>query len=264
MRISRAPERGPATRSVPVRVAGLAVGAALTGSLALAACGSSGGTASGPASTGPASTGSASTGPASTASAQALAARMKTAVEQAASTHLTGRLTSDGRAVALNVAVVRAGGLDGTISRGGAPLHLISTGGRVYVQATRAFIRQLGAPQAICTIMCGKYVQLSGSQGRALAGSLSMATLTRSLAGRLPRFRLDGRATVAGRPAIVLRGADGSTVDVAAQGQPYPLRVVAPGGAGAVRFSDWDHVARPAAPPAADVINLNQLRAGAS
>jgi hypothetical protein len=250
MRISRA----PGARSASVRAAGLAVGAALTGGLALAACGSSGGTASG----------SASTGSGNTVSAQALAARMRTAVEQAASTHLTGRLTSDGRAVALNVGVVRAGGLDGTISRGGAPLHLISASGKVYVQATRAFIRQLGVPQAICTIMCGKYVQLSGSQGQALAGSLSMATLTRSLAGRLPRFRLAGRTTVAGQPAIVLRGADGSTVDVAAQGKPYPLRVVAPSGAGAIRFSDWDHVARPAAPPAADVINLNQLRAGAS
>jgi hypothetical protein len=237
MRISRA--------AFPVAVlCGLTLGG-----LTLAACGSSGGGTS---------------SSAAPVSAQALAGRMRTAVEHAASTHLTGRLTKDGRAVALNVGVVRAGGLDGTISRGGPPLHLISASGKVYVQATRAFIRQLGVPAAICTIMCGKYVQLSGAQGQELAGSLSMSTLTSSLAGRLPRFRLDGRTTVGGQPAIVLRGADGSTVDVAARGTPYPLRVVAPSGAGAIRFSDWDHVARPAAPPAGDVINLSQLKAGVS
>jgi hypothetical protein len=113
--------------------------------------------------------------------------------------------------------------------------------------------------------MCGKYVQMSGTQASDLAGSLSMASLTRSLIAGLPKLTQAGTTQVSGQPAIVLRGADGLTLDVAARGKPYPLRAyAAPGRHETVVFSEWDKVAVPAAPRAGQVINLSQLKAGSS
>jgi hypothetical protein len=210
--------------------------------------------------------GSAAGGSAATAaprSAATLVSQMKAAVGAATSMHLVGQLPESGRPVTLNLGVLRAGDLAGTISGNGAALHLVGSRGKVYVQATPAFLRELKAPAAVCSVMCGKYVQLSGQQASELAGSLSMTSLTRSLIAGLPKFRQGGTTTVSGRAAVVLHGADGSTLDVAARGTPYPLRVVAtPGRHEAVVFSRWDTVPTPAAPKDGEVINLSQLKAG--
>jgi hypothetical protein len=198
-------------------------------------------------------------------SAATLVSQMKAAVDAATSMHLAGQLPNAGRPVALDLDVLRAGDLTGTITENGLPLQLIGSRGKVYVKATPAFLRDLKAPGGVCAVMCGKFVQMSGLQATELAGSLSMTSITRSLIAGLPKFRRAGTTSVSGRPAVVLHGADGSTLDVAAHGKPYPLRVVAPRGrAESVVFSHWDTVPAPTAPPGGDVINLNQLKAGSS
>jgi hypothetical protein len=237
---------------VIIRAGVLACAVAGSAAIALGGCGSSG-------------TGGATAGTGADRSAASLISAMKTAVRDATSMHLAGQLPNGGRPVALDIGVLRAGALAGTITQGGVPLQLIGTRGLVYVKATPAFLRELRAAAAVCAVMCGKYVQMSGSQGSELAASLSMTSLTRSLIAGLPRFTRAGTTTVRGQSAVVLRGADGSTLDVAASGKPYPLRVVAPPGRGeTVLFSHWDSVAAPAAPPASQVINLSQLKAGTS
>jgi hypothetical protein len=209
--------------------------------------------------------GASSGGGAAHRSAATLISQMKAAVNGATSMHLAGQLPNGGRPVALDLGVHRTGGLAGTITENGVPLRLIGALGIVYVQATPAFLRELKAPTTVCAVMCGKYVQLSGSQGTELAAGLSMVSLTRSLIAGLPKFRQEGTATVGGESVVVLHGADGSTLDVAARGRPYPLRVAAPAGRHeSVVFSQWNTVATPAAPRRGEVINVNQLKAGTS
>lgn len=232
-----------------IRAKVLACGLAGSAAIALTACG---GSASGPAAH-------------AHRDAATLVSEMKAAVGGAKSVHMAGRLSHGGRSVAVNLGVFRTGALTGTITQGGVRLELIGAQGKVYVKATPAFLRELRASAAVCAIICGKYVQMSGLQASDLAGSLSMMNLTRSLTGGLPRFTRSGTTTVGGQSAVVLRGADGSTLDVAAHGKPYPLRVVAPPDRNeTVLFSQWDAVATPAAPRAGEVINLNQLKAGTS
>jgi hypothetical protein len=217
------------------------------GAVALAACGSS----------------VASGGAAPHRSASTFISQMKSAVRGASSMHMTGHLSNEGKPIGLNLGVLRAGGLNGSITQSGVPLHLIGTRRSVYVKATPAFLHELHAGAAVCSLMCGKYVQLSGAQADQLTGSLSMASLTRSLTTGLPSFRQTGSTTVNGQPAVELRGNDGSTLDLAARGKPYPLRVVAPRGRrAAVTFSQWSRVPAPSAPPAGQVINLSKLKAG--
>lgn len=194
-----------------------------------------------------------------------LVAQMKTAVRNAASMHLAGRVTTSGKSTALDLNVLRAGGLSGSITQNGVPLELIGTAGKVYVKATPAFLRELRASAGVCALMCGKYVQMSGSAGSQLDGSLNMASLTRAFVTGLPKMTRTGTTTVAGQQAVVLHGSDGSTLDVAAHGTPYPLRVIAPAGhRESLTFSQWNRVATPTAPPASKVINLSQLKAGSS
>jgi hypothetical protein len=194
-----------------------------------------------------------------------LVAQMKAAVANAASMHLAGRVATSGKATALDLDVLRAGGISGSITQNGVPLELIGAAGKVYVKATPAFLRELRASAGICNLMCGKYVQMSGAAGSQLDGSLNMASLTRAFVTGLPRETRAGTTTVAGQQAVVLHGSDGSTLDVAAHGTPYPLRVIAPAGHHeTLTFSQWNRVATPTAPPASKVINLSQLKAGSS
>lgn len=199
---------------------------------------------------------SASSAPRSPATA---IAQMKTAVNAASSVHLDGVLSSSGRAVALDIGLLRSGGFAGTIASNGVPLTLIDTGGKAYVKATPAFLKQLKVSSAVCSLMCGKYVELTSAQTSALAGNFTMQKLLSSLTANLPRFADAGTTTVNGQQAQALRAPDGSMLDVAASGAAYPLRAVGKAHSGRLDFTQWNSVPRPAAPPASQVINMSQL-----
>jgi hypothetical protein len=216
------------------------IGLAAVGAVLLAGCGSSGSSA-------PSRT------PAETV------AQMKSAVSGANSVHLNGVLRSSGRAVGLDIGLIKSGEFSGTITDNGVPLTLTDTGGKLYVKATPAFLKQLRVSPALCSLMCGKYVELTTAQSGALAGNFTMRKLLASLTGSLPKFADAGTTTVRGQQAQVLRAADGSMLDVAATGTPYPLRAVGKGHNGQLDFTQWNSVPHPAAPPANQVINMASL-----
>jgi hypothetical protein len=192
-------------------------------------------------------------------------AEMQKAVRAASSVHLSGVLRNGGKPIGLNLGLLRSGEFSGTLTQNGIPLRLIDAGGKVYVKATAAYLKELKAPASLCSVMCGKYVEVSPAQARSLSGNLGMSALLSSFTGKMPRFTNAGRTTVAGRPGQVLRGPGGSRLVVAAAGPPYPLQAVGrpsnAGGAsnGTLTFSQWNAVPRPAAPPASQVINLNKI-----
>lgn len=186
-------------------------------------------------------------------------AQMKTAVNAANSVHLRGVLRNGGRAVGLDIGLLRSGEFAGTITDNGVPLILTDTGGKIYVKATPAFLKQLKVSPALCSLMCGKYVELTAAQSAALAGNFTMRKLLASLTGSLPKFADAGTTTVRGQKVQVLRAADGSMLDVAATGTPYPLRAVGKAHKGQIDFAQWNSVPRPVAPPASKVINAASL-----
>jgi hypothetical protein len=185
--------------------------------------------------------------------------QMKSAVSAANSVHLNGVLRSGDRAVGLDIGLLKSGEFSGTITDNGVPLTLTDTGGKLYVKATPAFLKQLRVSPALCSLMCGKYVELTTAQSEALAGNFTMRKLLASLTGSLPKFADAGTTTVRGTRAQVLRAADGSMLEVAATGTPYPLRVVGKGHNGQLDFTQWNSVPRPAAPRASQVINAASL-----
>lgn len=184
---------------------------------------------------------------------------MRSAIRSARSVHIFGQLTVGGRTVGLDIGVLASGQMSGTITERGFPLRIIVTGGRAYVRATAAFLRELHAPAGVCGLICGRYVELSAARARQLAQGLSLASLTRSLTGPAPAISRAGTTTVDGRPADVLRTASGGTIDVATVGRAYPLAVASADHHGALTFRQWDRVPAPAAPPKSQIVNLGNL-----
>ena len=246
--------RGAATRSRSV-LAGLAV--ASIGAMLLAGC------AGPPPATRPAAQSAVLS--AAPRSPSQTVAEMQKAVQAASSVHLSGVLRNGGKPIGLNLGLIRSGEFSGTLTQNGIPLMIIDVGGKVYVKATAAYLRELKVPASVCSIMCGKYVEVSSAQARSLTGSLSMSALLSSFTGKAPPFTNGGTTTVAGQKGQVLLGPDGSRLVVAATGTPYPLQAVgrqSNGGQqsnGTLNFSRWNAVPRPATPPASQVINLNKI-----
>jgi hypothetical protein len=233
------------TRSLRIVSAGLA--AAAIGALALAGCGD-------PPPTFPSTfTAAPSRSPSQTVQ------QMRKAVNAASSVHLSGILRNGGKPIGLNLGLIRSGDFAGTITQNGVPLLLIDVSGKAYVKATAAYLHELKVPASVCSIMCGKYVELTPAEAASLAGNLNMSALLASFTGKTPRFTNAGTTTVAGREGQVLGGPDGSRLVVAATGTPYPLQAVGRRGSGTLNFTMWNAVPRPAAPPGDQVINLSQL-----
>jgi hypothetical protein len=192
--------------------------------------------------------------------AAALIAGLKTAMAGARSVHVAGQVAEGGSADHLDLALTRSS-LAGTVESAGTALDIIDPGNLVYIKVTSAFLKLAHAPASVCHRVCGKYVTTSVSQSKQIVGNLTMSGLLRELSDSLPRYVRAGQTTVGGQRALILHGTDGSTIDVAAAGPPYPLRAIAPSSsaAGELRFSQWDAVPPIAAPPASQVISLSQL-----
>jgi hypothetical protein len=205
--------------------------------------------------------GSAPAGAADTRSAATIVTQLKAAMSHATSVHLTGQLRSHGSEVDLNVSMIRSGALAGLIESGATKLDIVADGRTVYIKVTSAFLKLAQAPAAACSRACGKYVTEPATQAAAITGDFSMSSLLAGVASELPSYRRAGTAMIGGRPALDLRGSDGSTLYVAATGTPFPLRAIAPASsdAGELNFSQWNAVPPVTAPPAADVISLGQL-----
>jgi hypothetical protein len=229
---------------------------ALTGGVAgcaaivIAACGSSG------------STTSSSGGPPKEPSSTALLTSMQASVRQASSVHVAGHLTNNGTPVSVNLDMHRNGDVSGTVSQNGAPFQVVGVARVFYIKATRSFLQEVKAPTSACAVVCGKWLQLTSAEARQLTGDLSMSSLTAPLtAGQVPTLTEAGRATVSGKSAWVLRASDGSTLDVSSTSQHFPLSATTGGSPHeVVIYSQWNAAPKPVAPPASEVLNLNNLK----
>lgn len=193
--------------------------------------------------------------------AAALATSMQQAVRRADSVHFSGQQSTHGVPVGINTGIHRSGELSGMITENGAKLQVLAVGGKLFIKATPEFLKQVKAPANSCSIVCGRWIQLPPQQAKQLTGQLTMDNLTGDVASaKLPKFTEHGTTTVDGQPAWVLRAPNGAVVDVSAIGTPYPLRATPGGGSHAViKYSQWNSVPKPVAPPASQVINLNGL-----
>jgi hypothetical protein len=187
-----------------------------------------------------------------------VAADAATALENAGAVHIIGNGTTDG---AQSTVDLRLQGQDakGTIGMSGEQLQIVETGGKVYIQAPSGFWTQNGVPQAAVTLLDGKWVIVPSSA----ADQFSEFTIK----GLADQIRHPSGATIKddvksgtlnGQKTVVVSQTDGSTLDVAATGSPYPLRAVDKGSnPGTITASDFGKKTTITAP--AGAVDLSQL-----
>ena len=190
-----------------------------------------------------------------------VAADAADALQKAGAVHLTGNGKQDGKPV---TADVRLQGSDatGTIDEGGDRLKIVATGGKVYVQASSGFWSQSGVPASVAGALAGKWVIVpSEAAGQVLPFSLkSLTEDLRHPSGAAIKDAVH-TSTLHGKKVVVVTQTDGSTLDVAATGTPYPLRTVDKGSdAGTFDASDFGKKVTITAPSGA--LDLSQLMTG--
>jgi hypothetical protein len=191
-----------------------------------------------------------------------VAADAADALEKAGAAHLTGTVTEQGQTGDVDLRLQDAD-VTGSITLGGQKVQLVSTGGTIYAQAPAAFWSGFGAPAPIASQLDGKWVIVP----QAAASAFDTFTL-KGLADELRKpaggtIKDDvGTATVDGKKVVVVTESDGSTLDVAATGTPYPLKATTKGGdsPGTLAFSDFGRRTTVTAP--AGALDLTQLIGG--
>lgn len=147
------------------------------------------------------------------------------ALDKAGSVHVSGTVTSGNQDARLDLDLERNGG-KGSAEMNGQHIDLVSAGSKVYVRATAPFWTAQGVPAQVVTSLADKWVIVPSSAGTSF-GPLSVASLTDEL-----RNPSDGKikdavhtATHSGKKVVVVSQGAGNTLEVAAEGTAYPLRI---------------------------------------
>jgi hypothetical protein len=188
-----------------------------------------------------------------------VAADAANALEQAGAAHLTGTVTEQGRSGAVDLHL-QGPDVSGSITLGGQQVDLVSTGGKIYAKAPAAFWSSFGAPESIAGQLDGQWVIVPGEAASSF-GTFTLKGLADSLRKPTGATIKDAVTTapVDGQLAVVVTQSDGSTLDVAATGAPYPLKATDKGGdsPGTLTFSDFGKKTAITAPSGAlDLSNL--------
>ena len=181
--------------------------------------------------------------------------QVKSAMAKATSVHVSAVVSQGGSKVSVNMGMTRSGDMSGTMSDNGTPVNVLVTQGHTYLKVSPGLLKSQHLPSAACALVCGKYLKMPNGQAKGMLNGLGMS----SLLGRVsvPKLSYVRTVTLNGQPAWQMRASDGSTVYVAAQGPPYPLRVTK--GVSRADFTQWNAVTIPAPPPASQVVDISQL-----
>jgi hypothetical protein len=188
--------------------------------------------------------------------------RAVAALRAATSAHVRGATLDAGSSFGLDL---RIGGTAtaGTVTAGGERIAIRRLGGDVYVRATRVGLEKLGAPGWLRRRGAGRWVKLAPEQLTAFQG-FSLDDFADQLAANAsPRSARVARATVGGKPVVIVTQKDGSKLFVSNTGAPLPVGGVDAGPpASRVEFSDYGADYRITAP--SDSLDVGKLLQEAS
>jgi hypothetical protein len=183
------------------------------------------------------------------------------AATTARSAHVVGRLESDGRPLTLDLFTVRGKGATGSASRNGLRFDIVRIADTVYIRGSNAFLKRF-ANAAVAQLLRGRWLKAPATRGRlsSLARLTSLGALFAGIRSRHGKLVNRGTTTYAGQQVVAIRDtSDGSTLYVAALGQPYPVAIVGgrAGQSGTITFDDWNASVSLAAPK--NAIDLSDL-----
>ncbi|MFE6229330.1 hypothetical protein [Streptomyces sp. NPDC057854] len=215
-------------------------------------------------------------------SADAIADKAVEATKSASALRLSGNGTDEGAEMKVDFAVDNKGNCKGSMETGkGGKADIVGTGGTSYMKGDDAFWKSSSGEEgssdaeagAISTLLKGRWMKMpAGEEGP--GAFCDLKSLTKDMDEDTPRKGMtrEADADVDGTPAAVLKGKPDSKGETATlyvakdSAKPYILRVVTTGGEepGTVTLSDFDKPVSVTAPPADQVVDMEQLmKAGA-
>jgi hypothetical protein len=168
-----------------------------------------------------------------------------------------GHLTADGADQTVHLAL-QGSDLTGTVVTGGAAVQIVVTDEDTYAKGPASFWQDAGRPAEVAARLAGRWVAHAGAAVQRLTplSLVWLADAVRHPSAAIQRGVHAGRVDsgpLTGTPVAVVTLVDGSTLEVAAVGQPYPLVVDDPGGhQGELRLSAFGKTAE-VVPPASAV-----------
>ncbi|GAA4727517.1 hypothetical protein GCM10023328_02190 [Modestobacter marinus] len=146
------------------------------------------------------------------------------ALEESGAVRVRGTATGDGEETPVDV-FLRGDDLTGTFGLAGRTVEIVRADGEIYARAPAGFYEDQGVPWFVAGQLDDVWVTVPEGQAEEL-DAVSVAAFAEELRARAGEAREDARAgELAGRPVLVVTGADGTSVRVAAEGEPYPLRI---------------------------------------
>jgi hypothetical protein len=213
--------------------------------LALAACGSSGGSSS---------NGIASKSPDEIVSAAT------SAVSSVNSVHVAGTVLSGGQHVALDLNLVNGKGGKGSMSQNGLGFQIVADGQEVYINGSQSFWRTFGG-SAAAQLLSGKWLKAPATgQLSSLATLTNVQKLFNQLLSSHGKLVKGKTTTIHGQQAIaVTDSTNGGTLYVATIGKPYPLEISKTGAQGGqITFDQFNQPV--SLTPPANAIDISQLK----
>lgn len=191
-------------------------------------------------------------------------AKVKTAVAQVHSVHVSGQFTQGGQTLTLDVSVGDSAA-EGEIHVGGGQMDLRLVDGVTYFRADSKVLAAFGANAAQAGVAADKWIKDSGSSGpgASFGAFLDRKQLFDELLTPQGTISTGGTATVNGRKALILvdNSSSGGKLYVATTGSAVPLRIEKTGSSGGrVDFTDYGVTVNVQAPSGA--LDLSQLSGG--
>ncbi|NBH06604.1 hypothetical protein [Amycolatopsis sp. SID8362] len=234
----------------------LSLAAALVaGSLVLAACSGTSGTVE-PAG---ASSSAAAAAPSSAAAPALEAAKVGSAVAEAAaqasSVRVKGTMASEGN---INLDLqLNQDSASGTVVKDGIEIPVLRVGDKYYFRFTDSLIKEAGIPASVGKKLSGKWVPSTAKIGAGIGDAfkvfLDYKSFTDNTVGELKSATFTGGepTTLGGVAALNFTSPEG-TATVAADAPHYLLRMQDPK-SGAIEFGDWNKPTTVKAPPASEI-----------
>jgi hypothetical protein len=197
-------------------------------------------------------------GPTASLSGAEIVSAASTAMAGVSSVTVDGTVGSSAQNIVVAMAVNRGGDAQGTLSLNGSVIKVIRLGPTVYLSTNAQGLGEFGLTTTEEQAFKGRWVfgKSSAQPFAALAPLDQITTLVDSVVGTLhgSSWTKLGTTTVGGRPAVAVEvhgAAEGDeTVDVAASGPPYVLKLTAAakGEAGTIVFTHFDRPLVPKVP----------------
>lgn len=150
---------------------------------------------------------------------------------------MAGKMTQGDQRLELRLTYDGPSKLEINLSHRSSTAAVLALPGHAYVKASRAYLRALGKA-GLPLRYANRWIELPAAAGRSFAkhlGTFDPRTLARCLGENHGPLSRSGSTTVDGKRAVVIRDAGGvpggtpGTLDVAAAGPAYPLRVTSTG-----------------------------------